>query len=453
MTSLSGKGLVTLTDLPYMIQLQILAYLDLPELLNKVAPLNKYFYHLAHNSRFWQKLDFTNSQCHLSLSYLRQLLGFAPLASTLILSRQACDKAELSDDVADIVGEVLHRCPRLIYLQLAYLRPSKEALAGLCIGHRHMQSSQPVGGHLLHLDLSGSDQLTPELVETLARSFPRLQSLCLAHCRRACDSTTGHLGRLLTQLSYINLDENTTPPEALNLLLMSRTDTFERVVLDASGCESRHLAPALASCLRLRMLCCDFAEDVSDELLDSGISQLGCLESLTLRKAYRISDEAFNRLGQFGHFPSLTHLDLTECRCLTDEGLHHLVSNFGHRLEILVLNWCWKITDNTVDLLFDTCRLMSSLSLVGLHQLTGKQLPLVPERMPDLRFLDLRNCNAIQDPLCHQLVAQRPCLCIVDFFGFIVDGSCDAGGVPEPESAAGFAFTERWTRPLRLLRM
>jgi len=65
--------------------------------------------------------------------------------------------------------------------------------------------------------------------------------------------------------------------------------------------------------------------------------------------------------------------------------------------------------------LFSRCRKLKYLDVIGLHKLTGNCLQRVPESVPQLTFLDLRQCNSVGGFYCIIFLSYLWCTVLLHF--------------------------------------
>ena len=60
---------------------------------------------------------------------------------------------------------------------------------------------------------------------------------------------------------------------------------------------------------------------------------------------------------------------------------------------------------------------MEKLTLIGLRLLTGEPLKDTVNRLPHLKYLDLTNCNSIEDHIIRDVARQSVSLTVWDYYG------------------------------------
>ena len=83
----------------------------------------------------------------------------------------------------------------------------------------------------------------------------------------------------------------------------------------------------------------------------------------------------------------------------------------------LDLSWCWEVSDDGIAFIIDNCHKLKKLHLVGLHELTGAPLSSIPRQTPDMVYLDLVNCNKIDDEILVHLVGEMSKLIVKNYYG------------------------------------
>ena len=97
---------------------------------------------------------------------------------------------------------------------------------------------------------------------------------------------------------------------------------------------------------------------------------------------------------------------------------------------MLSLSWCWEVSDEGLKHIVESCSKLTELHLQGLHELDGYPLEDIKDFLPSLKFLDLTQCNKVQDELLEVLVQSMKDLEVVNYYGekmnnptrYIIDG-------------------------------
>ena len=195
-------------------------------------------------------------------------------------------------------------------------------------------------------DLAVEDcaQLAPEALLPLAPLGSKLRSLSLAGI---C---------LLTD-------------DALVQLLASTTTDVESVSL--RGCAllgPDGVAAVAKACPRLRSLDLEGIELLTDETLGVLAEQTPALEEICLKRCVQVSDAGIEALAS--GCPGLSRLSLNNIPALGDLSLVALRKHCARSLTDIDLSWCRGVTDNGVGSLVDASFHLSRLSIWGCSQLT-----------------------------------------------------------------------------------
>ena len=90
---------------------------------------------------------------------------------------------------------------------------------------------------------------------------------------------------------------------------------------------------------------------------------------------------------------------------------------------MLSLSWCWEVSDEGLKHIVENCSKLTELHLQGLHELEGYPLEGIKDFLPSLKFLDLTQCNKVQDELLEVMVQSMKDLEVVNYYGESLDQS------------------------------
>ena len=175
--------------------------------------------------------------------------------------------------------------------------------------------------------------------------------------------------------------------------------------------------------------CCSLNSLVADycQLDDEGVvsfaqasSDGGGLRSLSVRNCHLLTDIAVTALVEI--CPSLTHLDMSGCRHISDASLKALsqggsstlsVLRLSHctvtdngiialahscpALTLLDLRYCKQISDASILSVSKTCQAMSDLNLSQCTRITAASVIVLAQKCPSLTRLDLSGCANVTD--------------------------------------------------------
>ena len=172
----------------------------------------------------------------------------------------------------------------------------------------------------------------------------------------------------------------------------------------------------ITRCKKLETLELSFCECLSDDALVF-LKDLDNLRELKLRKGSSFTKEGMSSFFKTVKLPHLQGLNLSECTCIDDSVVLDIVQCCGSHLTFLSLCWCWFITDMGLVSIVDHCGKLESLELLGIDKITGSSLSRVPEEIPNLTFLDLRQCNKIVDQLIVDVIRKKADLKVFNYYG------------------------------------
>eukprot|EP00873_Tetraselmis_striata_P045913 jgi/Tetstr1/466177/TSEL_010737.t1 len=256
----------------------------------------------------------------------------------------------------------------------------------------------PLVSSLTRLDLSGCAAVTDSCLEATVGQLPSLRWLALSGCTAVSDAglaglASGPAGTSLTHLDISAYALDCRPP----LPGLSDAGLGAALVrlpalryLNLAGLErlgAAGLAP-LAAAAGLTYL--NISHSAVNDAALAALAPLAHLQSLCLSHT-DVGPRGLQYLGQLG---GLTHLDLSGCGEVADDGLLELASLVS--LRFLSLSDCWKITDrglaglkplhalatlNLGNYIYEDCMHVTDRGLAALADLTA------------LTALDLHECG------------------------------------------------------------
>ncbi|KFQ29905.1 F-box/LRR-repeat protein 13, partial [Mesitornis unicolor] len=247
---------------------------------------------------------------------------------------------------------------------------------------------------LLYLNLSYTDITNGTL--RLLSSFPNLQYLSLAHCRKFTDKGLLYLGSGKGCHKLIYLD--------LSGCIQISVEGFRNI---ANGCSRIqdlliNKMPTLTDrCIQALVEKCQQIVSVvfldSPHLSDTTFKALaGCkLAKVSIEGNNQITDLSFELMSKC--CPYIRHIHLADCRKITDAGLK-MISPLEH---ILVLNVadCIRISDEGVRPFVQgsSGAKLRELNLTNCIGLTDASVTEIAQRCHELTYLSLRYCENVTD--------------------------------------------------------
>ncbi|GAA53242.1 uncharacterized F-box/LRR-repeat protein C02F5.7 [Clonorchis sinensis] len=340
------------------------------------------------------------------------------------------------DHADPVLPVALRSCPLLRCLDIGFCTLGQDAVDALALN---------LPPTLRHLNLEGVKNIGLNFIKTLVDRCPALEALNLSHCVDICDGCVQLIAAHLHSLQRLNLDGVPWLGDvSLHHLVDSdalQTGSLSAIWLDGFELSSeavRFFTNELCALERrselhrgVQILWISFCDNLNDSAIQP-IGSLTGLTALTMRKAQQVTPQ-----GWHGLFPEvlscasptlspplsqLEHLDLSEAPSVDDNVVAAICRCCGPKLRSLNLNWCWDLTDSSLDTIVDTCSSLRHLSLVGDHLIRGRALVSVPTKLPHLNIVNLTQCNNVEDAVLEALASRLPQIYVFDYFGERVGG-------------------------------
>ncbi|XP_070552221.1 uncharacterized protein [Ptychodera flava] len=383
--------------LPTEITMNIYSYFTPKELLLYVAPVCRKWYEMAHDPILWQQFV-VHANENIDSYELCKIIRRATLLKHLSL--RARDKLNITE-----IKMITIHCMHLQKLNLGFCDNVNEKIIDVIT-----QNCK----NLECVNVEGCEKITDKCISYLA-SLPKLKSLNMSHCIKITDTGIINLAVLCEKLGEVNIDGIPwITDNAVKLLATERKHILKAVYLD--GAEMTDVTVEyISQCKNLQVLSVSFAEQFTDISLRY-IKALRNLRHLRLKRGVEYSDKAMTEMFLCRNLHQLTHLNLTECSELSDKALEYIAKGCK-KLHHMALCWCWDITETGLVHVIDNCREMETLDLLGLDKILGTCFMRIPEKMPKLHFLDLRQCHRISDSMLTELVLKKRNLVIINYYG------------------------------------
>ncbi|KAM6287700.1 F-box and leucine-rich repeat protein 13 [Spheniscus humboldti] len=248
---------------------------------------------------------------------------------------------------------------------------------------------------LLYLNLSYTD-ITNGTLRLLSSSFPNLQYLSLAHCRKFTDKGLLYLGSGKGCHKLIYLD--------LSGCIQISVDGFRNI---ANGCSRIqdlliNKMPTLTDrCIQALVEKCQ--QIMSVVFLDSPHLSDTTFKALAECKLVKVSIEGNNQITDLSFklmskcCPYIRHIHMADCQKITDAGLK-MISPLKH---ILVLNVadCIRLSDGGVRPFVQgsSGAKLRELNLTNCIHVTDASVTEIAQRCHELTYLNLRHCENVTD--------------------------------------------------------
>ncbi|CAH8251761.1 unnamed protein product [Arabidopsis lyrata] len=171
----------------------------------------------------------------------------------------------------------------------------------------------------------------PKLLDLCLRGVAE-NSHALSSLQLVPDDLKSRIASMVPRLSKI---------DANFVKLLVQDSPAEVIVKDCSSLEENDVKDILSACNgdKLQVLILYFcAQAHTDSLLSISSNRFPVLSSLSLRGAFRLTDNALDSISKAA--PSLELIDLSECSMLTSFAMVILVNNFGATLRGLDIEGC-----------------------------------------------------------------------------------------------------------------
>ncbi|XP_020645684.3 F-box and leucine-rich repeat protein 13 isoform X2 [Pogona vitticeps] len=279
---------------------------------------------------------------------------------------------------------------------------------------------------LLYLNLSHTD-ITNGTLRLLSRSFPNLQYLSLAYCRKFTDKGLQYLGTGGGCHKLIYLD--------VSGCLQISVEGFRNIGNSCSGIQ--HLTinemPTLTDrCIQaLAEKCKQIASVEFNEcphVSDTGLKALAAckLAKIKIEGSNRVTDLSFKLISKF--WPYMNCIGVADCQKITDVGLK-LIAALDHII-ILNLSDCMRISDAGIKAFVEgsSGARIRELILGNCSYVTDGALTKIAQRCPNLIYLNICYCQAVTDAGIEALILISS-LAYINISGIdITDQAMDALG-------------------------
>uniref|UniRef100_A0A914V434 F-box domain-containing protein n=1 Tax=Plectus sambesii TaxID=2011161 RepID=A0A914V434_9BILA len=439
----------SLQDLPDHVLLEVFKALDRSELCSAAAMVCRRWYRLAYSPSLWKRVD-----VHVSKSSEESLSHLLDAISAAIRNLALTKDDETTDSVIAVI--LPSSMPSLTVLDLGFMKGLTLSMLDLFIDRcPHVQS----------LNLEGIKEVCDQTLVLIASpsAWPLLEELCISHCLAVSDAGLSAISVSSKRLRCVNVDGiSQLSDESIERLAISQKDHLERLYLDGLELSDQAILP-LMECKNLSLLSVSFCENLTDCALGY-IKEMAALSHLHLRKGTEMSENGFRQLfAQPNSMASLRFLNLSECNAINDRCIE-AISLCCPNLEALCLSWCWSVTERgliTIVERLGQCRLLcmegiksifggcllggelgtsfrDSIRFINLHNCNaGSSFRDVPNlNLAQVRFIDLRQCNMIDDTTVTEMVRRKKDLIVINYYGEILDHISIDRSAPERNHSA-----------------
>eukprot|EP00794_Sanderia_malayensis_P007266 gene7266-8077_t len=391
------KDYCEISNLPDELMLKIFSYFSLPDLCRYVAPICITWLQYARDSTLWESITEDEFKDIPSDLLVKVLTSWCSLLRCLEL------KCRSDMTLADFIL-IFKACPLIESISFAFCPQMEDEMLQKCAQYLNNVHCINFEGCLGISDAS--------VVHLFGKP---IHGINLSHCTMITDEGVIFLARNFSSISHINLDGiQWISHAAVEVLTELHSHTLQEIILDGAELTDDSV----------RKLSISFCDSLTDNSLQ-WLMQLKQLNSLQLKKGSYFSTEGmlhFLKSLKMFDGTGLTYLNLAECTALSDNCLH-AISESCPKLKMLNLSWCWEVTDDGINFILDSCHHITELYLCGLHELYGIPFRRISSELPNLKYLDLRQCNKTSDDLLADLANEIKTLKILNYYGDVVQAS------------------------------
>ncbi|KAI6656364.1 F-box/LRR-repeat protein 13-like [Oopsacas minuta] len=434
---------------------KIFSHLDFKSLA-RCARVSRAWKLLTQESSLWRHINLSQFRSQVTdkalssvLSKCRPFLGHLSIRGCYSITKvglknvsscrnlQDLNLSEIPSINDEALASLCQNCPSLLYLNISYTDCGDNLLRALsrhCINLRFLSlahclefttqgmlhMAEGKGCHkLVHVDLSGCVQLTPDYLVYLGKATPQLQTIILSNIHSLSDDALIGLSATCHHLRHVNLIgcRSITDLGVKALAIQNRELKVFKLEdnQNVTDVALKTLAQACVQLSHIHVANCGRLGDLSLKALkhlkhlqiinvadcikigDAGIRQVVEGDSktrimeLTLTNLVRISDVTLLRMNQ--HLVNLSYVSFCYCEFLTDAGVE-LVCSLS-KLSGINLSGC-NITDSGIASLGEYS-ILKYVSLSECVNLTDLGIEKFCSNAKHLSYLDLSYCRGINN--------------------------------------------------------
>nr|CAD7448637.1 unnamed protein product [Timema bartmani] len=394
---LSAKNI---NKLPNEMLLKIMSHFSAEELCSTISDVCVRWNALYRDTFLWRSLCFSCDHT-TKMSIIYQVLSDAPVLFEL--------KMHNRHDASQLVAALFGSCQRLRRLNMNFCH----------LGENSADLLDKVVQFFPDLEvliLEGCQPLDKEGYMIISR-LQQLTTLNLTHCKGLDSHSLARIvdGCELLEELFIDDVVQIYDPDIVHAIQRHHSK-LKVLVIDGEDLTDKSFIQ-VAKCSRLRVLKISFCDQMTDVGLLEGVGQLQYLQNLQLRRGNLLSARGLFTFLNHCNVSNLTHLDLSECSALNDEGLLGIAKRC-QQLVLLSLHWCWDVTDLGLMRIVTHCKKLRALDLLGVVRITGESyFKLIPSNLTKLTYLNLEQCNNICDEAVLDLVTAKPDLIVINYYG------------------------------------
>ena len=233
---------------------------------------------------------------------------------------------------------------------------------------------------------------------------PSVNRLDFWSCKKITDAGLAMVAAGCPNLKHLNLGAaNSGKVTSVGLAKIATScSRLERLVVNGGAMLTDAGLAEVAKCANLRHLDASNCKNVTDAGL--GLLAAGCpkLEQLVVYSCNSLGRQGFGPVpGGWGAgqplnytFPSLTHLDLANCKHVTDFVLGRMAQGLP-ALEHLDVSYCKQLGTHGIQYIARDCSNLTHLALAGCWRITNAVLEKVTASASGLEHLDVTDCPRV----------------------------------------------------------
>lgn len=295
-----------------------------------------------------------------------------------VLNLKGC---QLISDVA--LWTIARHCPNIKHLILS----GCDKITNIGLRSLSMRCSE-----LITLDFTNCHLLDDLGLSTIACGCWKLENLILVNCTNITDTGIGKVVKACGRLKVLNLFGCNRVGEFGDHALKEIGAFCSSLrYLNLIGCRHVHNDGIIAlsqGCQLLEKLCLSHCDGVNGYGLMALCKYLSHLKTLVLRDCEYLTDDDMN-LFRYGSFTNtLTSVDISDCKGISNVGVSALCNSLGSTLRALNLAGC-KVTDSVMPSICANCHKLNELDLSRCRLLTDQTVHTLVSGVTGLTTLKL----------------------------------------------------------------
>ncbi len=251
---------------------------------------------------------------------------------------------------------------------------------------------------LVTLDFTNCSLLDDMGLSTVACGCWKLEKLLLVNCTGVTDTGVGKVVKACGRLKVLDLNGCCRVGEFGDHAL-KEIGAFcpSLIYLDLMGCRHVHndgLTAVAQGCQDLETLRLSGCDGVDGQGIMALCKYAKHLHTLTLKGCDTLRDVDVHVLRHAAFNGTLTSIDLSDCKCITNAGVVSICTSLGHSLRSLNIAGC-KVTDSVCQPICHLCEKLNKLDLSRCRALTDNAVHTIAHGVSGLTSLKLEGNQKI----------------------------------------------------------